>query len=723
MKTMRTTAIFGLAIALACIFAAPASAQVKDYKQLKFPEMRPFTVPQPERITLPNGMVVMLLEDHELPLIQISTLIRAGARLEPGDKVGLGTVFGQTMRTGGTRSMTGDQVDDFLEARAATIETGVQDEFATANMSCLSQDFPDVMKVFVEILRNPVFAEEKIKIAKNQLNTGISRRNDNPQGIMNREFEKLVYGADSVWARTPEYATVEKITRDDLIAYHKQYFVPNRVLLGVTGDFDAKQMATRIKQAFADWPKGPEAKDPPPAWQTTMKPGISYVQKEDMTQSDIIMGHLGIKRDDPDFFAVEVLNEAFGGGFAARLFSNVRSKKGLAYSVRGGVESNFSYPGTFNCWMTTKTETTAAGVDALLEEIDNLVKNPPSASEVGRAKESILNSFVFNFDSRSKILRQQLSYEYFGFPLDYLSHYRQNIDKVTVEDVARVAKKFVHKDQLAILVVGPSKGLDRPLESFGKVAKLDITIPEGKAAGAQAPAATADSVAKGKASFARMVEALGGEAAVDSVKSLRTVASATRKTPMGEMEVKVTSIIALPDHLRQEMSLPQGQVVIVMSGNEGFLNTPMGIQALPDSQRAEFGRGLKRQPWFIAQHRNDPEFKVQLAGQETVEGAATDVLLVSLAGDDIKMFVDSATGRVVRESYRSQGPAGPGEVVASFSDFRKVSGLTFPFKSVRTMNGEPQDSGTTQEITVNPQYDAALFAKPEGAAATGGGQK
>jgi hypothetical protein len=286
-----------------------------------------------------------------------------------------------------------------------------------------------------------------------------------------------------------------------------------------------------------------------------------------------------------------------------------------------------------------------------------------------------------------------------------------------------VAKKFVHKDQLAILVVGPSKGLDRPLESFGKVAKLDITIPDSKGGGAQAPAATADSVAKGKASFARMVDALGGEAAVDGLKSLKTVASATRKTPMGDMDIKITSIIALPDHLRQEMTLPQGQVVVVMSGNEGFMNTPMGVQALPDSQRAEVGRGLKRQPWFIAQHRKDPDFKVQLAGQETVDGAAADVLLVSLGGDDFKMFVDTATGRVLKETYRSQGPAGPGEVVASFSDFRKVSGLTFAFKSARTMNGEPQDSGTIEEITVNPQYDAALFAKPEAAAATGGGQK
>jgi len=151
--------------------------------------------------------------------------------------------------------------------------------------------------------------------------------------------------------------------------------------------------------------------------------------------------------------------------------------------VRGAVDSEYDYPGIFNVWMTTKTETTAAGIDALMEEIDGLVKNPPSAEEVQRSKDSILNSFIFNYDSRAKILRQQIAYEYFGFPRDYLARYRQNIEKVTPADVARVAKKYVHKDQMAILVVGPSKGQDRPLDTFGKVTKLDITIPEPKGSG------------------------------------------------------------------------------------------------------------------------------------------------------------------------------------------------------------------------------------------------
>jgi zinc protease len=712
-----------LAAAAAVLFTGghAALAQVTDHHKLTYPSMHPFTVPQPEKIVLPNGMVLMLLEDHELPLVEITARIKTGTRLDPQGKTGLGNIAGQVMRTGGTKKMTGDQVDDFLEARAAEVETGVAVDSGFASLSCLVQDFPEVVKVYADILREPVFAEEKIKIAKTGMRGAIARRNDNPQGIVFREAAKLVYGADSPYAAQTEYATVDAITRDDLLAWHKTYVQPNRIILGVSGDFNAKQMAASLRDLFKDWPKGPEPKDPQPSFQANVKPGIYWVQKEDMTQSNIVMGHLGIRKDNPDYYAVEVLNEAFGGSFAARLFSNVRSNKGLAYTVNGGVRSNYDYPGTFNTFMTTKTETTAAGIDALLEEIDGIVKNPPSEAEVKRAKESILNSFVFNFASTSQILSQQLLYAYFGYPADFLARYRENIDKVTAADVARVAGKYIHKDQLAILVVGPSKGHDRPLESFGKVAKIDVTIPEGK--GSAAPAATADSVAKGKAALARVVKGLGGEAAVDAVKSLRLAASATVKGPQGDLNVKIVQTTVLPDQIRQEISTPMGQMVSVVTPAESFMSTPMGVQPLPDSRRADTMKGLHRHPIVLAQHRADAQLKVQHVGQEAINGANADILLVTLEGDEVRLWVDQATGHVVRQAYRGTGQAGPGDFVTNLSDFRQTGSLTLAYKVETTMNGEPVQSLTTEEIQVNPAVDAALFAKPAAAAPASGDGK
>jgi zinc protease len=468
-------------ILLALAAALPAAGQVSNWKDIKYPPLNPMTIPEPQRITLPNGMLIMLLEDHELPTVEIMSDIKTGSRYVPADKTGLAQVFGDVLRTGGTKTMTGDQIDDFLEARGARIETSVGETSGSADAWCLKQDFPEVFKVFVDVLRNPVFAEDKISIAKNQVGAGIARRNDNPMGIMRREFNKLIYGVDSPYARTPEFATLGAVTRNDLTAFHKKYFQPNRMILGMVGDFDSKEMAAKIKAAFGDWPKASEAKDEPAPYKTSVKSGIFYVQKDDMTQSDIIMGHLGIEKNNPDVFAVDVMNEAWGGGFEARLFANVRTTKGLAYAVRGSINSNYDYPGTFSVWMTTKTETTAAGIDALMAEIDDLNKKPLTEDEVKRAKDSILNSFVFNYDSKSKVLAQEMLYAYFGFPADYLAQYRSRIEKVTTEDVARVAKKYVHKDQMAILVVGPTKGQDRPLSSFGTVVPVDITIPKPKA--------------------------------------------------------------------------------------------------------------------------------------------------------------------------------------------------------------------------------------------------
>jgi len=399
----------------------------------------------------------------------------------------------------------------------------------------------------------------------------------------------------------------------------------------------------------------------------------------------------------------------------------VRSKKGLAYSVRGGLDSNFDYPGTFNTWMTTKTETTAAGIDALMVEIDGINSNPATDAEVKEAKESILNSFVFNYDSPAKILRQQMTYEYFGYPADYLDRYRENIEKITKADVARVAAKYIHKDQLAVLVVGPSKGTDRPLESFGKVTKLDIAIKDSKGPATAVAAASPESLTKGKALFEKVVTALGGGEAVDGVKSMRTVANSTMKGPMGEMNVKVVSTLSLPDRLRQEATTPMGPIVSVLNGDDSYMSmASRGARPLPEARRTDLTKSIHRQAISLVQHRNDKDFKVQSLGAETVDGAALEALLVSFGGEETKIYVD-ATGRIVRQHYRATGPTGPAEMVASFSDFRPASNIVLPYKSQTTMNGEVQQSSVTEEIAVNPSVDEALFKKPdEGAAAPDG---
>ncbi|HLA77446.1 MAG TPA: pitrilysin family protein [Vicinamibacteria bacterium] len=455
---------------------APVAAQVTDIKDIRKPALKPFTPQQPLRLALPNGMVVFLQEDHELPLIRGTARIRGGSREEPGGKAGLVSIYGQVWRTGGTKTRKGDELDDFLEARAARVETGGGLDSTFVSFDCLKGNLDEVLPVFEDLLRNPEFREDKLSLAKTQQNTGIARRNDNPMGITAREARKLGYGANSPYARVEEYATVAAVTRDDLLAWHRAAVHPNNMILSVTGDFEAKAMEARLRKAFGGWARGPAAKKGEAAI-TEAKPGVYFVQKDDVNQSNIRMLHLGTTMKSPDYYALEVMNEVFGGGFSARLFSNIRSKKGLAYSVGGGVGMGFDYPGLFQLAMGTKSESTAAAIEALYEEIDNLLKAPPSADELNRAKEAILNSFIFEFDSKQKVMAQKALYEFYGYPPDFLERYRAGIEKVTTADVARVSRQYVHRDKIALLVVGKAQDFDKPLASFGPVTTLDITIP------------------------------------------------------------------------------------------------------------------------------------------------------------------------------------------------------------------------------------------------------
>jgi len=358
-----------VALLLAAVSVHYSTAQTKTktastgWKQIPTPPLPAFKPQIPKRIQLPNGMVIFLQEDHELPLVSGTARIRGGSRDEPAAKVGLIDLYSEAWRTGGTKTQTGDQLDDFLEVRAAKVETGGSSDSTTISWSCLKGDIDDVFKVFVDVMQNPEFRADKIDIAQKEEYDGISRRNDQVGEIAQRETVKLAYGADNPYARVPEYATVAAITRQDLIDWHHQYVHPNNMILGVTGDFDSAAMEARLRAAFESWPKGPAAPRDNIQY-TPSAPGYYFVSKDDVNQSSIHMVALGTTRDNPDYYAISVFNEAFGGGFSSRMFNDIRTKRGLAYSVGGGIGTNFGHPGILQIAMGTKSQSTIEAIQA-----------------------------------------------------------------------------------------------------------------------------------------------------------------------------------------------------------------------------------------------------------------------------------------------------------------------------------------------------------------------
>jgi zinc protease len=690
------------------------SAQA-TWKQIPIPPLRSFKPQQPKRIELSNGMVIFLQEDHELPLIDGTARIRGGSVNEPANKTGLVDIFGEVWRTGGTKTQTGDQLDDFLEVRAAKVETGPGPDSSTISFSCLTGDLDDVFKAFQDVLQNPEFRDDKIDIAKKGEEDSISRRNDDVGGITHREATKLAYGADNPYARVPEYATVAAITRQDLIDWHKKYVHPNDIILGISGDFDSAAMEARLRSAFESWPKG-ESFPPFPKNElqyAPAKPGYYFVSKEDVNQSNIRMVALGTTRDNPDYYAISVFNEAFGGGFSSRLFNDIRTKRGLAYGVGGGVGTNFGHQGILQIAMSTKSESTVDAIQALDEDIDDLSKKPITEEEIKNAKDAILNAFVFRLDSPDKILGERMVYEYYGYPPDWLDKYQDEVKKVTAADVNRVAAKYLHKDQLARLVVGNLKEFGKPLSSLGAVKDIDITIPPPPGAKQDESSKPTASNAEGKELASKVVAAMGGEAKLSAVKSVKAEFTMTRKTPQGDLPMQMQTTIVYPDRLHAELQTPQGTMTIVVTPDTGFASMAgMGTQAMPSEQKSETLEQIKRDPIFIASHWKDPDVFFQAGGTEKVGDIEARIVDVNAAGAAIRWFVNPADGHILKETYVTLGRTGPAQGETAMDDWKAINGLTIPLQRKNKQNGEETSAVEYKKIEINPAVDPKIFEKP-----------
>ncbi len=699
--------------------AAPQAASsraeappIPTLEELSYPPQNEFEVPEPTRVELPNGLVLILVEDHELPLIDAFVRVRTGGRLEPAGKAGLATLTGAVLRTGGTTSRTGPEIDRFLENRAASVETGIGIDSGSASARALAEDFADVLEMLVDVLRNPAFDASEIAVAKNRINAGIARQNDNPTGIMSREFARVVRGADSAYTQAETFTSIASLTRSDLIAFHERYFHPGNMIVGVVGDFETPEMIDLMTSAFGDWPGRPPEPPFEGGYREEPTPGVFWVEKNDVAQSNILMGHPGVRKDNPDFYAIEVFNEMFSGGFTSRLLSRIRSDQGLAYTVSGRIGSDWDRDGVLQLFTSTKTETTGAAIESLLTEARKVLdEEPPTEEEVEQAKRNLLNSFVFASDSSGEILGRQLLYEYFGYPLDRLEQYVPGIEAVTTEQVAEVARKYIDPEAFTILVVGPAEGRDRPLSDFGEVTEIDITIPPLDEA---AVAATTEAAGKGMEWLGRSVEAHGGEEVILAFESIRQRAEARATTAGGEIEVAIDQWVAFPGALRQLVTLPSGVMTTIANREGAWVETPEGKRRLEGRQWANVIGGLPRTlPVLLRLAAEGRVTASELEGGEEEPGAR---VAVTAAGEEFRLHLD-ADGRIVAIAFEGSDFQGrSGEVLQNYSDYRPVGGVLLPFRVEATFEGSPYLESEVESAEWNPEVGPDTFSMTADAA-------
>lgn len=691
--TMNTTKRT-LLLSLMLLISASVFAQ-KRYDEIKYPELNKFKKTDVEEFTLDNGITFYLVEDKELPLIRVNAIVRTGGLLVAENKTGLASITGSVMREGGSVNYPADELNILLENNAAFMSTFIGQGSGGGNMNLLKEDFDELLPVFVDLLQNPLFPDDKIDLIKTQVKTNISRRNENPQAVAGREFSKLIYGEDTPYTYQTEYATIDAITREDMIEFHKQAFVGNNMMIGVIGDFDTSEMKKKLEAAFGSINAGSETNLIYPEISYSYPSTINLVDKKDVNQSTVYLGHIGGKRDNPDYASLQLMNEILSSGFSGRLMQTVRSDLGLAYSVFGNYSSNINYPGVFFAGVMTKSSTTAEAIDAILVEIKKLQDEPVSNDELSDAKNRFLNSLVFRYDSKSKILNERLSNEYNDLPENYFDQYVEQLKKVSISDIQRVAKNYLRPEQVQIMVVGNGDEIGDQLDKYGNVNLIDVEIPLPES---DKVTASGDA-AKGKEWLGKMADAV--IAPGTNLETITTVSTINQATPGGTMSIKNTATISYSDYsIDATLETPQGTMQMMVENGAGKMIMMGQEQALPSAMTKPMVDEVKNSYINIALKADN--LSAEYLGMEEMDGENYVSLKVESASS-ITYLLDPATALPAYSKVTAFNPQMGQEVetITSYSDWKVTNGVAYSFAQETKSNGQVTSSSKVESLETN----------------------
>jgi zinc protease len=479
---------FGLILACCIIvsslsFAQGNLAQIPaNPRDLKFLPLQ-YSPPKSSayRQVLNNGVVGFFVEDHDLPLINISIFIRIGSYLDPVGKEGLAAAVANQLRAGGTVLYKADEFDEEADFLAAQISSGLGTTSGNASVNFMSKDLDRALELFFEMLRNPAFQQDRLDLYKSQQLQGIERRNDRTAEIEAREWNRLLRGEDHFTNRYSTRASIESFNREDLIAFHKSHYRPDRFILAVSGDFQTSELKAKLEKAMAGWTASgiPAEKIPRPDFVPV--PGVYMVNKTDVNQGRVAIGHLGIVRGNPDEFAIDMMNDILGGsGFTSRIMNRVRTDEGLAYDAGSSYQPGIYYEGQFRAAFQSKSATAARAAQIVLDEIERIRREKVSPEELETVKNQAIEIFPRYFATAAAVADTFAADEFTGREPGYWDTYRDKLRAVTVEDIQRAALKYLHPDKLVILAVGNADDLmkgdpEQPRISFEKMAGGKIT--------------------------------------------------------------------------------------------------------------------------------------------------------------------------------------------------------------------------------------------------------
>jgi zinc protease len=739
--------------------AVPVAAQVANWPSERPPQPLPardVNFPPYEVRTLANGLQVVAIAHHEQPAVSLRLLVRAGAALDPADRPGVAAMVG-TLLDQGTTTRSAHEIADTVDSRGGALGTGAGTDLSYVNAVVLKPDFGFALELVADVARHPAFAPEEIERQRQQVLSGLRVAWEDPDNIARLVFDRLVFGAHPYGrpsTGTPQ--SIPQITRDDLLAFHRQYFTPNNSILAIVGDITAEEAFEGAERALGDWPRQEvpvvELPEPPPPTRR-----LVLIDRPGAVQTELRVGHLGIPRNHPDYMALNLAIRILGGEGSNRLHRVLRSERGLTYGASADLET-LEQSGSIVADTDTRSDATAEVLRLTVEEFARLRRERVHPRELSEAQAYLAGNFPLTIETPGAIAMQVLNAIFYGLDLEELETFRERVNAVTVDDIQRVARTYLLPDRLSIVLVGDGSIFAGQLHGLGfdtvervPLGELDLTAPglrsgTGATPAGGAPRLPRNSIIKfssgqpgggpahaprpeppedsgsdpGQAEgtareiIGQALEAKGGRERLQSIRTLRARASTTVQTPEGSVTAETVSYVRYPADFRVEVKLPAGEIVQVYAAGDAWIRDPRGVRDAPPPVRAEFEAGVRRDLVSLLLRAEAGDVRLRLLPDLRGEAGQRlrGVEVADPAGAPVRLYVDERTGMVDRLTYTVQGATGREAAEEHFSDYRDVDGVQVAFSARVRRAGTLALERTLRDFQFNVELAPELFRRP-----------
>ncbi len=676
-----------------------SSHKLRPVDKLKYPALNEIKVPEVVTDTLSNGMKVYFLVDNRLPIIRLQAQAHSGGVTDPIDKIGLAELAASSI-TSSSEKYPAEDLKQILTDNAISLGGYASSTNAIIYLSSLIEDKDLAMSIFSDVLKNPTFDEEEFETSKTRTVSSIYRRNDEASSIAFREFQKIIFGADYPKNYQSEIYTINNITRDDLRNFYSEYFYPNNLTLTVHGDFEIETMKNELEYYFNTWYSLLEYKKisiPEP--KTDSKTNVFVVDKQDASQTWVLIGHRSnLLFSDDDYPAMQLLNEILGGGMTSRVYKSVRVEKGLSYTPGAYFAATYKDPGLLYLMAPTATENTILAAQALVEELRLITNEKVTKEELQYAKDSYFNSFVFKYEKPEYTLNSIKTYDYYGYDRNFANILKDKIEKVTIDDVYRVAQKYLKPDDLIYLFVGNKDEFIDDVSVLGEVENLDITIKE------TAEGEVLD-YQKGKEIFSKFLNQVKSKTPITSLVATSTI---TQTSPMGDLALEKTTNIIFPNMINDKIETPMGAMSTIINKDKGTQKMSGQSMPLPAEQLTQMIDQiyLSYFGWLY-----DPsKLSIGYLQDEIVNDVDYQVVKIQYKDSSMKLWFDKASGLPSIASETMDSPQGVMVIKSTFSNYQMSDSVLCPMTIEMTLpNGTLINSTTYKSIKFNVEISEDNF--------------